>query len=102
MSQPAADARPAIELVSATKRYGAAVALDGRIANVAFMGNHTRITVDTPAGAVVVMRAHGMGARAADVVGEIGQEACVWWSAGDAAFVGNGQTTRGGGTDGSA
>jgi len=68
----------------------------GRISNVAFMGNHTRITVSTASGDLMVMRPHGMGARAAEPSSEIGQEAQVWWSAGDATFIGDGETTGGG------
>ena len=45
------------------------------------MGNHTRITVETAAGALVVHRA-SPERRADDeaVPGGIGEEACVWWA----------------------
>ena len=58
---------------------GPATALRGRIADVAFMGNHTSITVDTPAGPVVVHRSHGGGADHDAQVGQPGEEASLWW-----------------------
>lgn len=54
-------------------------ALRGRISQVAFMGNHTRITLDTAAGALVVHRSHSGGVRADVIPGRPGEEACVWW-----------------------
>jgi ABC-type Fe3+/spermidine/putrescine transport system ATPase subunit len=74
--------------------------VDGRIVNIAFMGNHTRITVATGSGDLVVMRPQGMGARSAGPIGEIAEEVCVWWSASDAAFVADRESTRGGGLGG--
>jgi spermidine/putrescine transport system ATP-binding protein len=74
----------------------------GRIANIAFMGNHTRITVATGSGDLVVMRPQGMGARSAGPIGEVAQEVCVWWSASDAALIGDSENTRGGGLGGPA
>ncbi len=74
----------------------------GRISNIAFMGNHTRITVATADGDIVVLRPHGMSVRSVELKGELGQEACVWWSAQDAAFIGDGDLrgeTRDGSTD---
>jgi spermidine/putrescine transport system ATP-binding protein len=54
-------------------------ALRGRITQSAFMGNHTRITIDTAAGALVVHRSHA-GAVSDDAQpGRPGEEACVWW-----------------------
>ncbi len=76
--------------------------VDGRIVGVAYMGNHTRTTVATPCGDLVVMQPHGRNGRMAEPIGEIGQEACVWWSASDAAFIGDVESTAGGGIDGSA
>lgn len=54
-------------------------ALKGTISQVAFMGNHTRITVDTAAGALVVHRSHAGGVRDDVQLGRPGEEACVWW-----------------------
>jgi spermidine/putrescine transport system ATP-binding protein len=54
--------------------------LTGRVSGVAFLGNHTRITVDTAAGALVVQRPH-LGAASDSVrVVRIGEEACLWWA----------------------
>ncbi len=74
----------------------------GRIANVAFMGNHTRITVATGSGDLVVMRPQGMGARSAGPIGEVEQEVRVWWAASDAALIDDSESTRGGGLGGPA
>jgi hypothetical protein len=76
--------------------------VDGRIVGVAYMGNHTRTIVATPCGDLVVMQPHGRNGRMAEPIGEIGQEACVWWSASDAAFIGDVESTALGGIDGSA
>mgnify|MGYP001815712479 CR=1 FL=1 len=54
-------------------------ALKGTISQVAFMGNHTRITVDTAAGALVVHRSHSGGVGDDAQTGRPGEEACVWW-----------------------
>ncbi len=75
--------------------------LVGRIANVAFLGNHTRITVATAGGDMVVLRPHGTNVRSVEMTGELGQEACVWWSAEDAAFIGD-DDTKGGTPGGSS
>jgi spermidine/putrescine transport system ATP-binding protein len=55
-------------------------AVTGRIRGLAFMGNHTRVTVSTAAGALVVHRLHGGGAGSSAPEGEIDEEACIWWS----------------------
>jgi spermidine/putrescine transport system ATP-binding protein len=52
----------------------------GRIRHVAFMGNHTRITVDTAAGAIVVQRPHLTGANEVGPDGRLGTEASLWWA----------------------
>ena len=56
-----------------------AIALRGRITDVAFMGDHTRITVETAAGPVVVHRSHRGGADDDAQVGHPGEEASLWW-----------------------
>jgi spermidine/putrescine transport system ATP-binding protein len=56
-----------------------ATALRGRITDVAFMGDHTRITVETAAGPVVVHRSHRGGADDDAQVGHPGEEASLWW-----------------------
>jgi len=54
--------------------------LSGPVSQVAFLGNHTRITVDTAAGALVVHQPHLSGANGDTFEAQIGEEACVWWS----------------------
>lgn len=54
--------------------------LRGRISNIAFLGNHTRITVDTAAGAIVVQRPHHHGVDDVAPMGRLGTEACLWWA----------------------
>jgi len=54
-------------------------ALIGPVSQVAFLGNHTRITVNTAAGALVVHRPHQSGANEDPFQAHIGEEACVWW-----------------------
>jgi len=50
----------------------------GRAANVAFMGNHTRITVKTDAGVLVSIRFHESGQGAAEEE-MVDREVHVWW-----------------------
>jgi spermidine/putrescine transport system ATP-binding protein len=55
-------------------------AIKGRISGMAFMGNHTRVTVSTAAGALVVHRLDTGRAGPGVPEGQIDEEACVWWS----------------------
>ena len=65
-------------------------AITGRVTNVAFLGNHTRITVTTAAGDIVAVRPHGTSGRTtATLEEELGKEVCVWWAADDAALIGD-------------
>jgi spermidine/putrescine transport system ATP-binding protein len=59
----------------------------GRIENVAFLGNHTRITVATDVGRLVAIRPHGSTVRSTHLEEELGKEVCVWWPADDAALI---------------
>jgi hypothetical protein len=61
--------------------------ITGQIVNIAFLGNHTRITLSTAAGEVVGIRPHGTNARSTHLMGELGEEVCVWWPADDAAII---------------
>jgi spermidine/putrescine transport system ATP-binding protein len=61
--------------------------LPGRVIQVAFMGDHTRVTLDTTAGAFVVLRPHD-GAEIENGLVRPGEEACVWWSAESATLLG--------------
>jgi spermidine/putrescine ABC transporter ATP-binding subunit len=73
----------------------------GRTTNVAFMGNHTRITVQTDAGTLVAIRFH----ESDDKVHEeemVDREVDVWWDAGASTVVAAGsegppETSTGGG-----
>jgi spermidine/putrescine ABC transporter ATP-binding subunit len=65
----------------------AAPGLPGRVVNVAFLGNHTRITVATAAGDMVVVRPHGTRDSTADTQRELGEEVCVWWRIENAALI---------------
>ncbi|MEO5941635.1 MAG: ABC transporter ATP-binding protein [Candidatus Limnocylindrales bacterium] len=51
----------------------------GRIVNVAFLGNYTRVTLTTSAGEVVTVRPHGTSVEAAGIQHGLGEEVCVWW-----------------------
>ncbi|HEV7809176.1 MAG TPA: ABC transporter ATP-binding protein [Candidatus Limnocylindrales bacterium] len=53
--------------------------LPGRVVNVAFLGNYTRITVATSAGDVVTVRPHGTSVEGAGRQRELGEEVCLWW-----------------------
>ncbi len=56
-----------------------AVVIGGRATNVAFMGNHTRITVQTDAGILVALRFHGESDEQAVEEGMLDREVHVWW-----------------------
>jgi spermidine/putrescine transport system ATP-binding protein len=55
------------------------VAIGGRATNVAFMGNHTRITVQTDAGILVALRFHGESDEQAAEEEMLDREVQVWW-----------------------
>ena len=59
----------------------------GTIVNLAFLGDHTRITLATAAGDIVTVRPHGTGIRASNLEEELGEEVCVWWPADNAALI---------------
>ena len=61
--------------------------LPGRIVNIAFLGNHSRVTVATPAGDVVAVVPHGTEDTTMETQRELGEEVCVWWHAGKAALI---------------
>jgi spermidine/putrescine transport system ATP-binding protein len=56
-----------------------AAVLSGRATNVAFMGNHTRITVQTDAGILVALRFHGESDEQAVEEDMLDREVHVWW-----------------------
>jgi len=61
--------------------------ITGRIVNVAFLGDHTRITLATDAGDLVAVRPHGTNVRSTQREEDLGEEVCVWWPADDAALI---------------
>ena len=56
-----------------------AVVIAGRATHVAFMGNHTRITVQTDAGILVALRFHGESDEQAVEEEMLDREVHVWW-----------------------
>jgi spermidine/putrescine transport system ATP-binding protein len=56
-----------------------AVVISGRATNVAFMGNHTRITVQAGAGILVALRFYGKSNEQAIEEELLDQEVSVWW-----------------------
>jgi spermidine/putrescine transport system ATP-binding protein len=67
-------------------RSSATAAIAGRATNVAFMGNHTRITVQTDAGTLVCIRFHESDERAAEEE-MVDREVQVWWDPRDSTVV---------------
>jgi spermidine/putrescine transport system ATP-binding protein len=55
------------------------VVIPGRATHVAFMGNHTRITVQTDAGILVALRFHGESDEQAAEEEMLDREVHVWW-----------------------
>jgi spermidine/putrescine transport system ATP-binding protein len=72
--------RPEVLEVTGSREARSGCQLPGRVVGTSFMGNHTRITLETAAGALVVRRAHHSGARDDERSFGIGEEACVWWA----------------------
>jgi spermidine/putrescine transport system ATP-binding protein len=68
---------------------GADAGITGRIVNVAFLGNHTRISLTTDAGDIVAVHPHGTNVRSTHLEEDLGEEVCVWWPADDAALIGD-------------
>jgi spermidine/putrescine transport system ATP-binding protein len=61
--------------------------LTGRVVNVSFLGDHTRITIATAAGDMVVVKPHGTREPTIDTQRELGEEVCVWWRTENAALI---------------
>lgn len=68
--------------------------LSGRVIHVAFIGNHTRVTVRTPAGDVVALRPHSEGSASSALDELLDQEVCAWWSPQDSTIVAHGSTEK--------
>jgi spermidine/putrescine transport system ATP-binding protein len=67
---------------------GTDAGISGKISNLAFLGDHTRVTVATSAGELMTTMPHGTGNRSANLE-ELGQEVCIWWRPNDAALIGD-------------
>jgi len=59
----------------------------GRIANIAFLGNHTRVTVSSGAGDLVTVIPHGLDDGTTDSALTLGEEVWVWWRPDRAALI---------------
>jgi ABC-type Fe3+/spermidine/putrescine transport system ATPase subunit len=74
----------AVDLVSrAGDRPGG---IRGRVMNVAFMGNHTRFTVQTDAGTLVAIRFHESDEKLHEEE-MVDREVAVWWDPGSSTVV---------------
>jgi spermidine/putrescine transport system ATP-binding protein len=71
----------------APSNQGSPVAIGGRATNIAFMGNHTRITVQTDAGVLVALRFHGESDEQAAEEEMLDREVQVWWDPRDSTVV---------------
>jgi spermidine/putrescine transport system ATP-binding protein len=58
----------------------------GRIVNISFLGNYTRVTLSTAAGDAVIVRPHGTS-EPTDFQRGLGEEVCVWWLPEHAALI---------------
>ena len=63
------------------------VVIGGRATNIAFMGNHTRITVQSAAGILVAIRFHGDSDGQAVEEEMLDQEVSVWWDPSESTVV---------------
>jgi spermidine/putrescine transport system ATP-binding protein len=81
--------RPEALVLRALDAPAADPGIRGRIVNVAFLGNHTRVTLATAAGDIVAIRPHGTIVRTTHLEEELGEEVSVWWPADDAALIGD-------------
>ena len=79
--------RPEFLALAAIDGAVAGRGLPGRIVNIAFLGNHTRITVATSAGDLIVVSPHGTSMPSTDPKRELGEEVCVWWPAEHATLI---------------
>ncbi len=64
-----------------------ASALRGRVIDVSFVGDRTRLTIRTPVGDLVAARPHANRVAAGALEGLLNEEVEAWWSAADAAVV---------------
>jgi spermidine/putrescine transport system ATP-binding protein len=79
--------RPESTIVDATPAQGDAATIPGRLADVAFLGAITRLTVDTAAGRLVAERPNVHGRAVTEPELRPDEEVCVWWRASDAVVI---------------
>jgi spermidine/putrescine transport system ATP-binding protein len=85
---------------------GSAVVIRGHAADVAFMGNHTRVTIETGAGVLVALRFRGDSDEHAIEEEMLDRDVHVWWDPRESAVVAGGERSemgdeqRGGGVEG--
>jgi spermidine/putrescine transport system ATP-binding protein len=79
--------RPESLSVGRSAPDGSPSVIDGRVIDVAFLGDHTRVAVRTPVGDVIVARWHADRAAAATLDALTDEEVSVWWSPSDAAVL---------------
>ncbi len=79
--------RPEFLMLQAADAADGVRGLPGTVVNVAFLGNHTRITVATAAGEVVAVKPHGIRDPTDDRQRALGEEVCVWWRTENAALI---------------
>ena len=84
---------------------GPTVVIPGRATNIAFMGNHTRITVETDAGVLVALRFRGDSDEGAVEEEMLDREVQVWWDPRESTVVAGGDRSQteerpGGGLEG--
>ena len=61
--------------------------MTGRVVDVAFLGDHTRVTVGTGSGQVVALRPHSDRSRASTLDGLLDQEVSIWWNPADSTVI---------------
>jgi spermidine/putrescine transport system ATP-binding protein len=79
--------RPEYLKLRAAADPGSARGLPGRVVNVSFLGNHTRVTVSTAAGDVIAVIPHGTEDPTTESSHELGEEVCVWWRPDNASLI---------------
>jgi hypothetical protein len=72
------------------ERVTSLAVVTGRATNVAFMGNHTRITVQTDAGILVALRFHGESDVQTVEEEMLDRTVHVWWDPRESTVVANG------------
>jgi spermidine/putrescine transport system ATP-binding protein len=96
----------AVEVGRQPPAVGSAVVIRGQAADVAFMGNHTRITIETEAGVLVALRFRDDSDEHAIEEEMLDREVHAWWDPRESAVVAGGERSEmgeqqhGGGVEG--